>query len=510
MTDENRTPGHYAPQYDEDGVPTDATTPVDLPVISSEANTWRDRREMREAQRISARESRRQSRRRRRGLRDWSGAFLILLILGAIVGAFVWFSFMRDVTVTVDGRDVEVKVRSTIEEVASAAGVRTQPGDLYSINGNLIEGAEGAPYTVTVDGYTLTHGQQASYLVHGGEVMVFGKGPDTTEESTIEVRTAMPKLEFPNYSGSVSYVAQWGTPGTQEFEVGVISGETKPGKVIEPATNTVIKTLDPHPDNTRQLVALTFDGGPSSYTPQYVQLLASYGIKGTFFLVGSSIEENPIWTGQTISSSSQVLSRSYGAEYLPNLGDEEFTSQITRGFEVLSGAGGGTTTIFRAPYGTFGAESWLRSGGLVSAHISWSVDASDWVDVQRPTARTVTPETLVQGEDETDEEFALRQQAENQRAAAASEAAAASVGTQYAELLCSGIHSGDIILIHDGGADAAFELQVLPTVISYLRSQGFEFVTISELLESDSSIPDEIATCSATPPEGTVWPTELA
>ena len=506
MTQQNRTPGHFAPQIDEDGVPRNATTPVDLPVISAETNARRQRHAMRKANRIRERERRSNSKRRRRGLRDWTGAVLIIFILGAIVGALAWFMFYRTVTVTVEGIDVEVKVRSTIADVARAAGVHTEPGDLYSINGNLIEGAEGAPYTVTVDGYTLTHGQQQRYLVHGGEVMSFDKGPDTTEESRVEVRESLPKLEYPGYSGSVSYVAQWGTVGTQEFEVGVISGETKPGKVIEPATNTVIKTLDPHPDNTRQLVALTFDDGPGSFTPKILAVLSQYGVPATFFLLGDQVEENPVWTGQVIASGSQVLSHTYAHEYLPELSDEAFTSEITRGLEALSGAGVTGVTAIRAPYGEFGAQGWLRSGGLVSVHVSWSVDSADWIDVAWPTTSAPPTVDVQRFEGESDADYARRVEAAEQAAAGQ----LLTPDQQYAQLICAGIHSGDIILLHDGGGDRSFELLVLPLVIQQLRSEGFEFVTVSELLASDPTIPEDIATCTATPPEGTVWPVELA
>lgn len=512
MTEENRTPSHFAPEYDENGVPVDATTPVDLPVISAETNARRERRSMRTAQRKSDRVSRKSSRQRRRGLRDWTGAVLILLILGAIAGTLAWFMLYRDVTVTVDGRPVQVKVRSSIEEVAAAAGVQTQPGDLYSINGNLIEGVAGAPYTVTVDGYTLTRNRQAAYLVHGGEVMEFGKGPDTTEESTVEVRECLPKLEYPSYSGSISYVAQWGTMGTQEFEVGTVSGETKPGAIVEAPTNTVIKTLDPHPENTRQLVALTFDDGPGPYTPKFLALLAQYNVPATFFLLGDQVVENPVWTSQVIGSGAQVLSHTYSHQYLPDLSDEAFTSEIANGLDTLSSVGVTGTTAIRAPYGEFGAQGWLRSGGMVSVHVSWSVDSADWANIEKPTASaaTVQPEQLTREEGETDEEFALRQQAENQRAAEESERAAADVDQQYAELICAGIHSGDIILLHDGGGDRSFELSILPIVIEQLRSEGYEFVTVSELLDADPNIPDDIASCTATMPEGSVWPQELA
>ena len=45
---------------------------------------------------------------------------------------------------------------------------------------------------------------------------------------------------------------------------------------------------------TVKAVALTFDDGPSPlYTPQILALLKQYGARGTFFVMGHKVEQNP-------------------------------------------------------------------------------------------------------------------------------------------------------------------------------------------------------------------------
>jgi peptidoglycan-N-acetylglucosamine deacetylase len=51
------------------------------------------------------------------------------------------------------------------------------------------------------------------------------------------------------------------------------------------------------------------------------------------------------------------------------------------------------------------------------------------------------------------------------------------------------VRAGDIVLLHDGmnlihGADRKQTLQALPAIIEGLKSRGFRFVTIPELIGS--------------------------
>ena len=73
----------------------------------------------------------------------------------------------------------------------------------------------------------------------------------------------------------------------------------------------------------------------------------------------------------------------------------------------------------------------------------------------------------------------------------------------------SGIQPGYVILMHDGGGNRDQDLEALPKIIDQLHEQGYEFVTISELMASDDSIPDEACSGDATMPTDAVWPTEV-
>ncbi|WP_136063266.1 polysaccharide deacetylase family protein [Pontiella sulfatireligans] len=45
------------------------------------------------------------------------------------------------------------------------------------------------------------------------------------------------------------------------------------------------------------------------------------------------------------------------------------------------------------------------------------------------------------------------------------------------------VRPGSIIVLHDGGGDRAATIAAVPLIIDGLKSMGYEFATVSELLE---------------------------
>ena len=72
-----------------------------------------------------------------------------------------------------------------------------------------------------------------------------------------------------------------------------------------------------------------------------------------------------------------------------------------------------------------------------------------------------------------------------------------------------GVTSGSIILMHDGGGNRDQDVEALPRIIESLQADGYELVTINELLATDSRIPESVASGNATIPEGHVWASEV-
>lgn len=69
-----------------------------------------------------------------------------------------------------------------------------------------------------------------------------------------------------------------------------------------------------------------------------------------------------------------------------------------------------------------------------------------------------------------------------------------------------GVHNGSIILMHDGGGNREQTVEALPGIIDSLRAQGYELVTVSELMKLDGSIPEDVVNGTVSMPEDAALP----
>lgn len=391
---------------------------------------------------------------------------IVAVALVVIVAIVLWSN--RKVAITVDGKDLQVKVGSTIDQVVSEVGVSTNPGNLISVSGNKLADGQGYPFVVKLAGNELDGDATASYHAADGDELTFEDGRDRTEDYDVQVVDEQPKLEMSGEKwGNLSYVSQWPKAGKYEMRTGKQSGETARGDQIEDTQNAIVSIHQIKPDDdSKKLVALTFDDGPAEkYTEAYLDILNQYGIHATFFNLGSEIENYPDLSKKVVEQGSEVMSHTYQHQQLSKLDASALQNEFSTAFAAIKDKVGVDTTGFRPPYGDFTEKAWLNSGGLASVSVLWNQDSLDW---KRPGADAIVANAT------------------------------------------KSVTSGSIILMHDGGGPRDQDVQALPQIIEKLQADGYQFVTVSELMQSDSSIPADIAAGTATMPDGSTWPTEIA
>lgn len=390
---------------------------------------------------------------------------VVFLVIAAVVGGGVWMWLNRTVRTSVNGTWVDVRAEATLADIVRDEGLTLKAGNLVSVGGNVLEEGAGSPFSVTLNGSPLDAEQIDAFRAEGNEKIEFGDGADVTEPSHEEERVSQPKLVPYETLGAVTFISQYGREGRQMYTVGEISGEEVPGEVIEEAQDVVLQSVNPRPDDGRKVIALTFDDGPSAYTQRYLDILSQYGAHATFFCLGSQVAGNEGLVQAIVNQGSQVASHTQNHQQLTAVDGATLQSEVTTAFSAISAAGGGNTTVIRPPYGSFDASSWLASGGTLSASVIWHLDSLDW---ELPGVDKIVKNST------------------------------------------NGAWSGAIILMHDGGGNRDQDLEALPKVLQKLSAQGYEFVTLSELMALDSRIPAEVAAGTATMPEDAVWPTEMA
>lgn len=150
-----------------------------------------------------------------------------------------------------------------------------------------------------------------------------------------------------------------------------------------------IKTVDKWHNKEVKFAYLTFDDGPSRNTEKILDILDSYDIKGTFFVLGTSINrysdshamlKRMADTGHYIGMHSMTHNYEYlyGADTAASnfageiLEEQALIKEITGGFE---------SKLCRAPYGTGGTFTDEHVVALNKINMKcwdWDVDTYDW------------------------------------------------------------------------------------------------------------------------------------
>ena len=224
------------------------------------------------------------------------------------------------------------------------------------------------------------------------------------------------------------------------------------------ATDTIEATEETAPPETepptpKKRIAFTFDDGPAydndsfqRLTYKLVDKFAEYGGHATFFLVGNRINKT---TGEAIKYASEagceIGIHAYTHDY--NFSDCDyaiFVDELESTKLAIDKYSGKEVTLFRPPYGSLTASRAKDSGYPI---IHWNLDSEDW----------------------------------RYKSRADSETAQKNIDT-IVENVLSVVEDGDIILMHDYVSGINTACGALKRLIPELLSEGYKFVTVSELI----------------------------
>ena len=125
------------------------------------------------------------------------------------------------------------------------------------------------------------------------------------------------------------------------------------------------------------LCALTFDDGPSPYTPQLLDVLAEYGIPATFFLLGRNALQYPDIVRRMLAEGHEVGNHTYTHPRLNRLGRLRQEQELQRTDAILRDLGA-QPVLIRPPYGLYNATTKGIAERMGASLILWSLDSNDW------------------------------------------------------------------------------------------------------------------------------------
>lgn len=370
---------------------------------------------------------------------------LVVLLALAGVGVWVWLN-PPFYNVTINGATETVDAGTTIQAVIDKGYASPKAGNLMAVDGSVATQGGGQPFVATVDGTETS--DPATKLAKDADVKI-ADGGDVTENYT-ETTQAVPhatsdaSMDASSYYNGSIHLYSDGEDGEETVRTGEVSGKTVTTVTKQPVA-AGYHTYTANVGNDK-VIALTFDDGPwPTSTSEILQILQDNGAKATFFEIGNQISNNADVVKALSAAGMQVGSHTWdhasgsgqGVNLTYMTADEQVT-EVTKGFDAIdSTLGTKVSRVFRAPGGNYYGSLISTIHPYVTAEVGWDVDTKDW---SRP-------------------------------------------GVSAIVTALESVKPGQIVLMHDGGGDRSQSVEALKEALPVLKSQGYSFITIDDLLK---------------------------
>lgn len=190
----------------------------------------------------------------------------------------------------------------------------------------------------------------------------------------------------------------------------------------------------------QKAVAITFDDGPNpTYTPQVLEIFSKAEGKATFFMIGEQMKNHPEVVKLVAALGHQIGNHTFTHPKLSQLSTVECLEEIERAERLIEELAGRKPVVFRPPYLDYNQDtvSLLQQKGypMIGA---LNLEAQDW---EQPGVEHILEKSR------------------------------------------DAVKNGSILIFHDGYRERSQTIEAVRMLVSELTSQGYQLVTVSELLE---------------------------
>lgn len=192
--------------------------------------------------------------------------------------------------------------------------------------------------------------------------------------------------------------------------------------------------------DTEKVLYITFDEGyENGFTESILKTLKNNNVPAAFFVTKPYITENPELIKQMVKENHLVCNHTVKHKSMPKLiGSDNFKKEFTgveQAYKEVTGKD--IPKYFRPPMGKYSHKALIETKNLGYTSVFWSFAYRDWLVNNQPNPSAATKQII------------------------------------------SNIHNGQILLLH---ACSKTNSQILDSVIKELKSQGYEFKSLDDLM----------------------------
>ena len=211
-------------------------------------------------------------------------------------------------------------------------------------------------------------------------------------------------------------------------------------------------------ERDQKVCSISFDAAwGADNTQKILDVLADYGVKCTFFVVGNWADQYPEQAKAIVESGNELMNHSNAHDHYNSLTADQIIADVNTCSDKIEALTGVRPTLIRCPFGEYDDHviSTIRSIGMEP--IQWDVDSLDWKDYDADTIY---------------------------------------------QRVTSKVQAGSIVLFHNA---ALHTPEALPRILEYLINDGYTVLPISQLiLTGDYTIDHtgrQFPTETASPPQ---------
>ena len=192
--------------------------------------------------------------------------------------------------------------------------------------------------------------------------------------------------------------------------------------------------------NADNKIALTFDDGPHPrYTREILDILDEYHIPATFFFVGENVSYYSDTAREVAKRGHEIGNHTYSHPCASKQSEKALRDELSKCDDIIQSVTGVVPKLFRPPQGSWNQRVYDIARERDYSVILWDLDTLDWAK---------TPSDKI------------------------------------AKYILENAKSGNIILMHDYHSGGCPTTEALRMFIPNLIEEGYQFVTVSELIGS--------------------------